>query len=126
MIPGSFDYHAPTSIDEAVQLLQTHGYDAKVLAGGQSLIPAMRFRLAMPEVIIDINQLSDLRYIRAENGHLAIGALTHESSLDESEIVQSRYPLLADPTMPRSQRTVPMARVLLELTTFLSISLKMH
>jgi len=96
MIPGSFDYHAPTSIDEAVQLLQTHGYDAKVLAGGQSLIPAMRFRLAMPEVIIDINQLSDLRYIRAENGHLAIGALTHESSLDESEIVQSSYPLLAD------------------------------
>lgn len=96
MIPGSFDYHAPTSVGEAVQLLQTHGYEAKVLAGGQSLIPAMRFRLAMPSVIIDINQLSDLRYIRSENGHLAIGALTYESSLDESDVVQSNYPLLAD------------------------------
>jgi len=56
----------------------------------------MRFRLAMPSVIIDINQLSDLRYIRSENGHLAIGALTYESSLDESDVVQSNYPLLAD------------------------------
>ncbi len=95
MIPGQFDYHAPTSLDEAVALLGQHG-GAKILAGGQSLIPAMRFRLALPEVLIDINGLADLDYIREAVGHLAIGGLTRESALEESAAVQSRYPLLAD------------------------------
>ena len=95
MIPGQFDYHAPTSLDEAIALLTQYGDDAKVLAGGQSLIPAMRFRLALPATIVDINGLEDLQYIREEDGHLAIGALTRESALEESEIVK-RYPLLLD------------------------------
>lgn len=96
MIPGKFDYYAPSSVGEAVQLLQQHGYGAKVMAGGQSLIPAMRFRLAVPEVLIDINHIEGLSYIRQENGHLAIGAMTRESALEEDETVQARYALLAD------------------------------
>lgn len=96
MIPGEFDYHAPTSLGEAIGLLSELGDDAKVLAGGQSLIPAMRFRLAAPSSLIDINRIEGLSYIREENGCLAIGALTRESALEESAVVQSRYPLLAD------------------------------
>lgn len=96
MIPGEFDYYSPTSLDEAVSLLVEHGEDAKILAGGQSLIPAMRYRLAIPETLIDINQIKDLEYIREDNGYLAIGALTRESALEESELVQNGYHLLAD------------------------------
>lgn len=96
MIPGSFEYHAPKSLAEALALLTEHGADAKILAGGHSLIPAMRFRLAVPGVLIDINRVPDLEYVRQENGHLAIGGLTREVALEESEIVQRGYPLLAD------------------------------
>lgn len=96
MIPGSFDYHAPTTLDDALALLTEHGGDAKILAGGHSLIPAMRFRLAVPEVLIDINRIPDLEYIREEDGHLVIGGLTRESALEESSLVQEKYPLLAD------------------------------
>lgn len=96
MIPGAFDYHSPTTLQEALGLLQEHGDDAKILAGGQSLIPAMRFRLAMPEVLIDINRLQGLDYIRQEDGYLAIGAMTRESALEESSLVQERYSMLAD------------------------------
>ena len=96
MIPGAFDYHRPATLEEAVALLAGAGGDAKILAGGQSLIPAMRFRLAVPETLIDINRLTDLEYVREENGHLAIGGLTRESALDESDVVRSRYPLLAE------------------------------
>ena len=96
MIPGAFDYHSPTTLEEAIQLLATHGDDAKILAGGQSLIPAMRFRLAQPEVLVDIGRIDGLDYIREEGGFLVIGGMTRESALEESEAVQSRYPLLAD------------------------------
>lgn len=96
MIPGPFDYHSPTSIDEALALLGRLGDGAKLLAGGQSLIPAMRFRLAQPEHLIDLNRISGLDYLREEKGHLAIGALTRESALEASATVQARYPLLAD------------------------------
>lgn len=96
MITGEFEYFAPTTIQEAVSLLAKHGSEAKILAGGQSLIPAMRFRLAVPEILIDINQLKDLQYIREEGGHLAIGAMTRESMLEDSKVVQDRYQLLAD------------------------------
>jgi carbon-monoxide dehydrogenase medium subunit len=96
MIPGKFDYYSPTSLDEALSLLQTHGDDAKILAGGQSLIPAMRFRLAMPEVLIDINGIGGLAYVREENGRLAIGSMTRETTLEDSELVKSKYHLLAD------------------------------
>ncbi len=96
MIPGRFDYYSPSTVQEAVALLDKHGYDAKVLAGGQSLIPAMRFRLSMPEVLIDINGVDGLEYLRESNGHLAIGAMTRESTVEESALVQSQYLMLAD------------------------------
>lgn len=98
MIPGEFDYYAPTTLAEAVSLLQTHGDDAKLLAGGQSLIPAMRFRLAMPPVLIDLNGVEGLEYVREQNGHLLIGALTREALLEESAVVQEKYSMLADAT----------------------------
>ncbi|MDX1522622.1 MAG: xanthine dehydrogenase family protein subunit M [Anaerolineae bacterium] len=96
MIPGEFNYHSPASLNEAVGLLNDHGDDAKILAGGQSLIPAMRFRLAAPEVLIDINGIKELEYIREENGHLVIGALAREADLEASAVVQQKYALLAD------------------------------
>jgi carbon-monoxide dehydrogenase medium subunit len=96
MIPAQFDYHKPRTLDEAITLLREMGGAAKVLAGGQSLIPAMRFRLAQPEVLIDINGLTQLEYIEERGNHLAIGALTREHSLDDSAIVKERYPLLYD------------------------------
>jgi carbon-monoxide dehydrogenase medium subunit len=95
MIPAQFDYHAPKSLDEAIALLAKNA-GAKVLAGGQSLIPAMRFRLATPEVLVDINGIHQLEYIREQNGYLAIGALTRETALEESGLVAERYPLLLD------------------------------
>ncbi len=96
MIPGSFEYHSPASVEEAVALLGEHGDSAKILAGGQSLIPAMRFRLAMPGTLIDINRIADLDFIREENGNLVIGGLTREASVEESMLVSDKYPLLAD------------------------------
>ena len=96
MIPAAFDYHAPTSVAEAVQLLQQHGYDAKILSGGQSLIPAMRFRLSTPAVLIDIKNIDGLEYVREENGYLVIGAMTRESALEEAIATLPRYGLLAD------------------------------
>ncbi|MEM7345791.1 MAG: xanthine dehydrogenase family protein subunit M [Chloroflexota bacterium] len=96
MIPGKFDYHVPETLDEAISLLTEHSDDAKILAGGQSLIPAMRFRLAAPEVLIDINRIEGMEYIKEENGHLAIGSMTRESALDHSEVIQQKYGLLAD------------------------------
>lgn len=96
MIPAPFEYHKPRSIDDALALLGQHAGDAKLLAGGQSLIPAMRFRLATPANLIDISALSDLQYIREDAGQLAIGALTRESALEDSELVAAAYPLLLD------------------------------
>ncbi|HSR49725.1 MAG TPA: xanthine dehydrogenase family protein subunit M [Acidobacteriota bacterium] len=96
MIPGPFDYHAPGSLEEVISLLSEHGFDAKILAGGQSLIPAMRFRLALPSVLIDINRLSELEYIRQDNGHLAIGAMTRETAVEHSQAVKQGFPILAD------------------------------
>ncbi len=96
MIPGEFDYFSPGTLSEAIALLRQHGSDAKLLAGGQSLIPAMRFRLSMPAVLIDLNGIEGLEYVREDNGHLAIGAMTREVALEESSLVQSRFPILAD------------------------------
>ncbi len=98
MITGKFDYYAPRSLPEAVSLLQEHGYEAKILAGGQSLIPAMRFRLAMAPVLIDINDIDGLGYIRESDGTLQIGAMTRESALEDSPLVQAHYAMLADAT----------------------------
>jgi aerobic carbon-monoxide dehydrogenase medium subunit len=95
VIPGTFDYHAPTTMDEALTLLQTVD-GAKVLAGGQSLIPAMRFRLAAPQTLVDIRHLKELAYVEERGDALAIGALTREFQLEQSPIVTRSYPLLLD------------------------------
>lgn len=96
MIPGSFDYLVAGSVPEAVALLEQHGDDAKILAGGQSLIPLLRFRLAGASVLIDINRVPDLEYIQETDGTLHIGALTREAELDASDLIRSRYPILYD------------------------------
>ena len=96
MIPGPFAYHRAGSVAEALALLAEHGDEAKLLAGGQSLIPLMRFRLANPAVLIDINPIAALRGLRLEDGDLVIGALTREVELERSPLVGERYPLLAD------------------------------
>jgi carbon-monoxide dehydrogenase medium subunit len=96
MIPSAFDYLAPKTIAEATALLAEHGDDAKILAGGQSLIPAMRFRLAAPAILVDINGIPDLGTIRSVNGHLSIGALTRELDLEESAEIASGFSMLAD------------------------------
>jgi len=96
LIPGSFDYVVANSVTEAVALLEQHGDEAKILAGGQSLIPILRFRLAGPSVLIDINHIPDLEYIQESDGTLHIGALTREAELDASALIRSRYPILLD------------------------------
>src|SRR5262252_8698641 len=96
MIPAAFEYHAPRSIGEATQLLARLGDDAKVLSGGQSLIPLMKLRLAGPKHIVDINSIPGLAHLGESDGVLRIGALTRESDLEESELIRTRYPLLFD------------------------------
>ncbi|UCH58768.1 MAG: xanthine dehydrogenase family protein subunit M [Anaerolineales bacterium] len=95
MIPPNFDYQAPETLADAVALLSGNP-GAKILSGGQSLIPMMRFRLAEPVLIVDINRVPGLEYIREQGGWLKIGGLTRESAVDGSDLVASRYPLLAD------------------------------
>lgn len=97
MKPAPFDYHAPQTVDEAVGLLATHGYDAKLLAGGQSLIPTMNFRLAQPSILIDLNGILDLAYIRPGNdGGIRIGAMSRHAQVERSPLVAERAPLLAE------------------------------
>ncbi len=96
MIPGSFDYLAAHSVEEAVTLLNQHGDEAKILAGGHSLIPLIRFRLAAPSVLIDINRVTGLAYLQEADGVLHIGALTREAELDDSSLILNRYPILSD------------------------------
>ena len=96
MIPAAFEYHSPGSISEATALLARLGEDAKVLSGGQSLIPLMKLRLSSPRHVVDINGIGGLDGVREANGFLRIGALTRESDLEESEVVRTRYPLLHD------------------------------
>lgn len=98
MIPAAFDYAAPTSLDEAVSLLQQHGDDAKILAGGHSLLPLMKLRLAAPALLIDLAQIPGLSYIRDQGDHVAIGAMTTYFDLEDSELLQRRIPLLVEAT----------------------------
>lgn len=100
MKPAPFDYYAPTTTDEALALLTAHGYDAKPLAGGQSLIPTMNFRLAQPAVLVDLNNLPGLAYITpTDEGGLRIGAMTRQRAIERSALVAERVPLL-HATMP--------------------------
>jgi len=96
MIPPPFEYLNPNKVSEAISLLQKHGEEAKILAGGHSLIPAMKLRFAMPEYLIDISGIDGLEYIHEEDGQLKIGAMTRESSLEESNLIKDNYPLLLD------------------------------
>lgn len=95
MIPGRFDYHAPTTVDEALTLLGDLD-GAKPLAGGHSLVPAMRMRLANPEILVDLNGIAELSYIREEGDELRIGAMTRESEVERSPLVEGRFAMLAD------------------------------
>jgi len=96
MIPPAFEYLRPKTLPEAVALLQQHGDDAKILSGGQSLIPMMKLRLARPSHLIDINRIAGLAYVKEEGGFLKIGGLTREAELEASELVRTKYPLLLD------------------------------
>jgi carbon-monoxide dehydrogenase medium subunit len=98
MIAQSFQYEAPTSVAEAISLLQKHGDDAKILSGGQSLLPMMKLRLASPEFVVDINNIPNLSYIREDAGKIKIGALTREAEIEHSDLLQKYYPIFGDVT----------------------------
>jgi len=96
MIPPAFEYLRPKTIPEAIAFLQQYGDDAKILSGGQSLIPMMKFRLARPAYLVDINRISGLSYIKEEGGYLKIGGLTRESDLESSDLIRAKYPIILD------------------------------
>ncbi len=98
MKPPKFDYHAPRSVDEAVALLARYGGDAKPLAGGQSLVPLLNFRLARPAALIDLNRIPALAGIREIDGHVAFGAMTRQRAIEFSPVVARTLPLLAEAT----------------------------
>ena len=94
MIPVAFDYEVAESVDHAIDLLGQHGEDSKLIAGGHSLIPLMRLRLAAPTVLIDLGRLDDLNYVREDGDHLAIGALTRHRDVYNNELVQEHCGIL--------------------------------
>jgi carbon-monoxide dehydrogenase medium subunit len=96
MIPPAFEYLRPNTVPEAIAFLQQYGDDAKILSGGQSLIPMMKFRLARPSHLIDINRISGLSYIKEEGGYLKIGGLVREAELEDSPLISQKYPILFD------------------------------
>jgi CO/xanthine dehydrogenase FAD-binding subunit len=98
MKPPPFDYHAPHSAAEALELLGRYGADARLLAGGQSLVPLLNFRLSAPAVIVDLNRAADLAYIGEANGQVRLGAMTRQRAIEFSPLVKSRLPLLAEAT----------------------------
>jgi aerobic carbon-monoxide dehydrogenase medium subunit len=95
MKPAPFEYFAPTSVEETCALLARYGDDAKILAGGQSLVPLLALRLAQPAVLIDINPVRELDYISASDAGLSIGARTRHRTLERSPLVQQQFPLLS-------------------------------
>ncbi len=95
MIPAPFDYLRAESTDAALAALAEHGDEAKLLAGGHSLLPLMKLRLATPSVLVDIGRISDLSYIRADDDEIAIGALTRHREVETSEVLATDVPLLA-------------------------------
>lgn len=98
MKPPRFDYHAPSTVDEAVALLARYGGDAKVLAGGQSLMPMLNFRLARPASLVDVNRIPALAYVREDGDAVALGAMTRQRTIEFSAVVARRLPLLHEAT----------------------------
>ncbi|HEV8472106.1 MAG TPA: xanthine dehydrogenase family protein subunit M [Methylomirabilota bacterium] len=98
MKPARFDYHVPSTVDEAVALLARYGGDAKILAGGQSLVPLLNFRLARPAALVDLNRIASLAYIREDDGLVRLGAMTRQRAIEFSPIVARRLPLLREAT----------------------------
>src|SRR5690242_14061670 len=96
MKPAQFDYHDPTTLAEALSLMARFGDQARPLAGGQSLVPLMNFRLIRPAHLIDLNGVSELSYLKAENGTLRIGATTRQRELERSALVTQCWPLLRE------------------------------
>lgn len=96
MIPQPFEYLAPKTLEEALRLVERHGDEAKILAGGQSLLPLMKLRLAAPRFIVDIGRLRGMSYVREEGERIVIGALTTHTEIVESELIRARCPLLAE------------------------------
>ncbi len=96
MIPAAFDYHAPSTLKEALALLAQYAGNAKVLSGGQSLLPLLKLRLGQVDHLVDINRIPGLEYIREEGGMLKIGGRTREAALEDSDVVRKRYPILVD------------------------------
>lgn len=94
MKPAAFDYYAPTTVDDVMALLKRHGSDARLLAGGQTLLPMMNFRLAAPEIIIDLNRIPELAFIREAGGQVHIGAMTRQRALEFSPVIAKDLPLL--------------------------------
>ena len=96
MYPPAFDYHRPSTLSAAIALLARHGEDAKILAGGHSLIPAMRLRLARPTVVVDIGRIAELNYIREGGGRIAIGATATHRAIEIDPVLLARCPLLPE------------------------------
>jgi aerobic carbon-monoxide dehydrogenase medium subunit len=96
MYPASFEYLRPKGIDEAIAYLRQHGDDAKLLAGGQSLVPMMKLRVARPKYLIDIHRIADLSYIREEGGQIRIGAMARHVEIEESTLVEAKLPILGE------------------------------
>src|SRR5918999_1511560 len=96
MFPAQFEYVAPTTVDEALSVLAEHGENAKVLAGGQSLIPLMKLRFAAPALIVDINQIADLNAMDVDgSGTLHVGALVRTRAMERSDLLRKKYPTIA-------------------------------
>jgi carbon-monoxide dehydrogenase medium subunit len=96
MIPDRFEYFAAQTVPEAIGLLQRYGSEAKLLAGGHSLIPLMKLRLATPRYLVDLNRIRELASLEQRDGSLRIGALTRHADLETSDLIRTRYPLVAD------------------------------
>ena len=95
MKPCAFEYFNPQSVQEAIELLDRYGDEAKIIAGGQSLVPMMNFRLARPEILIDITGIKELDYVKTEGDELVIGALTRERDIEQSPLVVEKWPILS-------------------------------
>src|SRR5258708_37408804 len=95
-VPAAFDYHPATSVDEAIALLQQYGDEAKLLAGGHSLLPTIKMRLGQPGHIIDLGRISGLSYIREEDGAVPVGAMTQDVTIKRSDVLKRYFALWAE------------------------------